>query len=120
MRRKPAVYSVHDVYPNVGINLGIFRNKWIIKLVEKLEKHCLGHANKVRVLSKSFTPDIEDLGVSEFKIELIYDWVEIGAIKPLPRNNHFSEEHNLSGKYVILYAGNIGLVQALDKAIEAV
>ena len=38
LRGKPAVYSVHDVHPDVGIRLGIYKHKWVIGLVRLLEK----------------------------------------------------------------------------------
>jgi len=37
----------------------------------------------------------------------------------MPHNNLFSEEHGLTDKFVILYAGNIGLSQGLDKVLLA-
>lgn len=117
--RKPFLYSIHDVYPEVGIRLGIFRNALVIKIVDALENHCLRHAWRVRVLSQSFIQGLLDKHISQEKIDLVYDWVEIDAIKPMPRVNAFSDEYGLSDKFVLLYAGNIGLVQALDKIIDA-
>ncbi len=118
-KRKPFVYSIHDVYPEVGIRLGFFRNPIVIRMVEALENHCLKHAQRVRVLSRSFIDGLLKKGIPADKIELVYDWVETDAIKPLPRQNAFSTDHGLNNKYVILYAGNIGLVQALEKTVEA-
>ena len=119
LRRKPAIYSVHDVYPDVGVKLGIFRNKAVIKLVASLEQFCLGHAARVRILSGSFTAAMRNRGIPESKLRLIYDWVETDAIKPLPRNNSFAVEHDLLNHFVVLYAGNIGFVQGLESVIEA-
>ncbi len=42
--RKPAIYSVYDVYPKVGIALGVFRNKWVIQMVSAMERFCLKNA----------------------------------------------------------------------------
>lgn len=117
--RKPFLYSIHDVYPEVGIRLGIFRNALVIKAVDALENHCLRHARRVRVLSQSFIQGLLDKHIPKEKIDLVYDWVEVDAIKPMPRLNAFSDEYGLSDKFVLLYAGNIGLVQALDKIIDA-
>lgn len=117
VRNKPAVYSVHDVYPDVGIKLGIFRNKLVVKLVSALERYCLLHADIVRILSESFRAGVRRLGVTDDKICLIYDWVDTELISPKLRNNPFSEEHQLSGKFVVLYAGNIGLSQGLEQIL---
>ncbi len=117
--RKPAVYSVHDVYPDVGIKLGILRHKPLIAAVDALERSCLKFAHKVRILSRSFQDSLLARGVPESKLALIYDWVEIDKIVPRPRHhNSFEEEQNLQGHFVVMYAGNLGFVQALDSVLE--
>lgn len=118
-RRKPAVYSVHDLYPDGGIKLGIFRYKPIAWLVGALEKFCLRRADKVRVLSQSFIHNIQAKGVPESKLQLIYDWIEIDGFKPIPRHNPFAIEHNLVDKFVVMYAGNLGSIQGLESVLEA-
>ncbi len=119
LRRKPAVYSVHDVYPDVGIKLGIFRHAAIVQTVEALERFCLKHSARVRILSKSFAPSVQRLGVPEAKLDLIYDWVDPQVIRSLPRDNDFAGEHDLTGRFVVMYAGNMGFVQGLDSVLKA-
>jgi colanic acid biosynthesis glycosyl transferase WcaI len=119
IRHKPAVYSVADIYPDVGINLGVFSNRLVIKTVGWLESYCLKRARRVRILSKSFAPNLLKKGVAESKLALIYDWVDIEAVRPLPRENGFAIEYGLINRFVVLYAGNIGPVQGLDSVIEA-
>jgi len=119
LRRRPAVYSVHDVYPDVGVKLGVFRHKPVIRLVASLEDFCLKHAARVRVLSKSFMPGLLTRGVPESKLCLIYDWIDTDIFRPLPRNNSFAFDHDLVDRFVVLYAGNIGFLQGLEHAVEA-
>jgi colanic acid biosynthesis glycosyl transferase WcaI len=117
LKRKPAIFSVHDVYPDVGITLGIFRYKAVIAFVGALELYCLNHSIIVRILSESFRPGIRKLGIPETKIVLVYDWVDTDLIRPLPRDNRFAREHSLVDKFVVLYAGNIGLSQGLENVL---
>ncbi len=115
--RKPAIFSVHDVYPDVGVTLGIFRHKAVVAAVGALERFCLDKARLVRVLSESFIRPLSLLGVPEAKMRLIYDWVDTDLIKPLPRENAFSREHGLNDSFVVLYAGNIGFSQGLEHVL---
>ena len=62
LSHKPAVFSVHDVYPDVGVTLGVFRNKFMIAVVSGLERYCLNHSSIVRILSDLFGP-----GSAEFR-----------------------------------------------------
>jgi colanic acid biosynthesis glycosyl transferase WcaI len=119
IRGKPVVYSVHDVYPAVGISLGIFHSKLIIHFITAMEKFCLNHSRKVRILSTSFAPALKKLGVREENLSLIYDWADTELIRPSPRANSFSKENGLSNHFVILYAGNIGLSQGLESVLDA-
>jgi colanic acid biosynthesis glycosyl transferase WcaI len=119
IRKRPVIYSVHDLYPEVGIKLGIFRNSLVIKTVEYLENYCLRNARKVRILSKSFSPILVRRGIKESKLALIYDWVDTVVVRPMSKKNEFVLENELANKFILLYAGNIGLVQGLDSIIEA-
>lgn len=119
LRHKPGIFSVHDVYPDVGITLGIFKNKFIIAAVQSLEQFCLKHSALVRILSDSFKPSLHAMSVPDSKLVMIYDWVDTSLIQPLPKGNAFSQEHNLDGKFVLLYAGNIGLSQGLEHILAA-
>lgn len=117
LRCKPAVFSVHDVYPDVGVSLGIFRSKLIVSVVGYLERFCLDRSSKVRILSESFIKPLRSLGVTDDKMELVYDWVDTDLIKPLPKDNNFAREHQLVNHFVVLYAGNIGLSQGLEQVL---
>lgn len=119
LRNKPAVFSVHDVYPDVGVKLGIFRQKVVIEAVAGLERFCLNHSVIVRVLSESFVSSVRSMGVPESRISLVYDWVDTDLIRPLPRDNAFARENDLVGKFVVLYAGNLGLSQGLEHILTA-
>lgn len=116
---KPIIYSIYDVYPDVGIKLGLFRNPIVIKLVTLLENSCLTSATKIRVISKSFIPSLMTRGIPEEKISLIYDWVDTIDNSILPRENSFSIENALNYLFVVMYAGNIGTIQGLDSVLEA-
>lgn len=119
LRRKPAIFSIHDVYPDVGVTLGVFRNKFIVGLVARLERYCLNHSQIVRILSEAFRPGIRNLGITDSKMALVYDWVDTELIQPLARDNRFAETHGLKDRFVILYAGNIGLSQGLENVLTA-
>jgi colanic acid biosynthesis glycosyl transferase WcaI len=119
LRNKPAVYGVYDVYPSVGIKLGIFRHKPVITLMTALERSCLDNAALVRVISDSFRPDLREMGVPDEKMVRGYDWVDTNLVRPLPRLNPFAEENGLTDKFVVMYAGNLGLSQGLEYVIAA-
>ncbi len=119
IRRIPSVFSVHDVYPDAGITLGVMKNNLIIWGVTRIEQMCLNSAIKIRILSESFRPSMNRLGIGDDKIELIYDWVDTELIQPISKKNDFAREMGLDESFVVLYAGNVGLSQALENLLFA-
>jgi len=119
VRGKPTIYSVYDVYPEVGIKLGIFKNKFVIKIITSLECFCFLHSTLVQVLSSTFKPALISMGVADSKIVEIPPWVDTELICPMPHDNSFAEEYGLTDLFVVLYAGNIGLSQGLEHILTA-
>lgn len=119
LRRKPVIFSVHDLYPDVGIKLGVFRHRLVINLVGWMERFCLDRAVYVRVLSEGFRQTLRSRGIPDSKLVLIWDWLDTDFIPPMPRTNEFSTRWGLDDVFVVMYAGNIGLSQGLEHVVEA-
>jgi colanic acid biosynthesis glycosyl transferase WcaI len=119
IRRKPTIYSVHDVYPEVGIKLGIFKHKLQIKFIKILERFCMLNATLVQILTSTFRPALISMGVPDSKIIEITPWVDTQLIRPLPQENPFADENGFQGRFVVLYAGNIGLSQGFEDILLA-
>ncbi len=119
MRRKPAVFGVWDVYPEVGVRMGLFRHKAVIRLVAYLEDICLHSAQRIQVLGDGFLTDLKAHQVNQEIVTVIPPWLDTNFIQPMPRKNPFSCEHGLDEKFVVLYAGNLGPSQGLEVVLDA-
>ena len=119
LRRKPMLYSVHEIYPDVGVKLGIFRHRPVIKAIDWMERLCVRRAGYVRVLSEGYKRVLESKGTPGSKLAVIWDWVDTDFIRPLPRRNPFSAQWGLDDHFVAMYAGNLGLTQGLEQVVEA-
>ena len=118
MRRKPVIFGVWDVYPEVGVWIGLFRSPIVIRMVAILEDICLHTAQYIQVLGKGFVAVLAEHKIKSEKVIVIPPWLDTGWIRPMPRKNLFSCEHGLDKKFVILYAGNLGHGQGLDIILE--
>jgi colanic acid biosynthesis glycosyl transferase WcaI len=119
LRRKPLIYSVHEIYPDVGVKLGIFRHRTMIKAIAWMEGLCCRRAGYVRVLSEGYKSVLESRGTPESKLAVICDWIDTDFIRPLPRRNAFSAQWELDERFVVMHAGNLGLTQGLEQVVEA-
>lgn len=119
LRRKPSLLCVWDIYPEIGIRMGIFRSPLVTSLVKRLEDFCLRNAKVIQVLGDGFISDLKSHNVSDSKIVVIPPWLDTDFIRPSPRQNSFSYEQGLDGDFVILYAGNLGFSQGLENVLLA-
>ncbi|MBW4558152.1 MAG: glycosyltransferase family 4 protein [Trichormus sp. ATA11-4-KO1] len=120
LRACPVVLNLQDILPEAAIHVGLLKNKALIKLFTALEKFAYHTAAKISVIADGFVENLLSKGVEPHKIEQIPNWVDVNFIRPLPKeNNPFREAHNLNGKFVVLYSGNIALTQGLETVVKA-
>jgi colanic acid biosynthesis glycosyl transferase WcaI len=114
LRRKPMIFCVYDIYPDIGVRLGIFRHGAIVHMVGAMEEFCYAKSVFVQVLSEGHRKTLLARGVAELKLAVVRPWVDTDFIYPNARENPFFAEHNLDKSFVVMYAGNFGLTQGLE------
>jgi len=119
VRRVPFIYNVQEIYPDVAVSLGVLQNKPMIRLLEGLERFIYSRAGHISVISEWFRRRLLAKGVAEAKLTVIPNFVDTDFMRPSPRHNPFRLKHRLTDKFVVLYAGNIGLTQGFETIIAA-
>lgn len=115
----PFIYNVQDLYPDVPVKAGQLRNKQAIAVLNRIERFMYKKASHVTVISPSLHRNLLGKGVSREKLSVIPNFVDTSFIRPLPKKNEFSVKHNLTDKFVIAHAGNIGYVYDLEALLDA-
>jgi colanic acid biosynthesis glycosyl transferase WcaI len=118
-RRAPLVFNVQDVYPDVAVELGMLTNRSVIAAAQRLERLCYQRATAVTVLSDDLRDNVSAKVTRPDKVRVIPNFVDTEWIQPGERDNHYRREHGLEGKFVVMYAGNVGLSQPLGLVLEA-
>jgi len=118
LRRVPYVYNVQDIYPDVAIRLGVLTNSKVIAFFKWIERFVYDKATAVSVISEGFRRNLLDKGVPVDKIEVIPNFMDTEFVRPLPRHNSFSVAKGLDDRFVVLFAGNIGLSQGLETVLD--
>jgi len=123
-RRAPFVFNIQDVFPDVAIELGLLTDRRVIKAASWAERFSYAHSDAVTVLSDDLRDNIETKLEQRHKrhrtrVEVIPNFVDTTRIRPMSRDNAYRHEHDLEGKIVVMYAGNVGLSQSLELMIEA-
>lgn len=115
----PSVYKVAEVYPDIVIRHGMVRHPSLIAVMRRLEKFVYAHNTMIVPIAEQFRRVIAGRGVPDDKLRVIRDCVDVGMYRPLPRDNSFAREHKLLDSFVVLYGGNIGLVQDWNSVLYA-
>ena len=119
LRRIPWVLRVEDLYPDAAVAAGVLRNRVAIAFFAYMEKFLYRQATHISVISDGFRRNLLVKGIPSPKISIAPVWADPDIIRPMPSENEFRREHGLSGKFVVLYAGNLGLTSALEDVISA-
>ncbi len=112
-------YNLQDIYPEIAVRLGMLKGKRLIGFFSRLEKFIYCQSQKIFAISDEFKDNLLGKGVPAEKIEVIPNFVDTHLIRPLEKANPFSHAHHLNDKFVVLYAGNVGLSQGLEVILEA-
>ncbi|MFN0111812.1 MAG: glycosyltransferase family 4 protein [Blastocatellia bacterium] len=117
-RRAPMVFNVQDVWPDCLVLIDQLRNPLLIRTFKYLEKFIYRVAARVTVLSDGMKENLRRKGVPSEKIEVIPNWANVEAIRPVDRQNSFRQAQGVNGDFVVMFAGNLGFIAMLDNVIE--
>lgn len=119
LRRVPFIYNVQEIYPDVAVKLGVLKNPRVIRFFEWMEKFIYDRSKVVTVISEWFRRILINKGVPPPKVVVIPNFVDVEYMKPAAKENPFTEQHQLGDKFVVMYAGNIGLTQGFEIILDA-
>jgi colanic acid biosynthesis glycosyl transferase WcaI len=128
-RRVPLVFNIQDVFPDVAVELGLLQGRRAIAVASWLERTSYRLSDAVTVLSDDLADnvrtkitsglDAERADREAAKVRVIPNFVDTDRIRPDDRENSYRSDHGLSGKQVVMYAGNVGFSQSLDLVLLA-
>ncbi|MEW6088383.1 MAG: glycosyltransferase family 4 protein [bacterium] len=114
-----SVYVVQELYPDIVISRGLIKWKVLINLMKYLEKLVYRWNTHIVTITEQFKKIISTRGIFPEKISFIPNGVDCEFYRPLQKNNTFLEANGLVGYFIVLYAGNIGLMQDWESVVFA-
>lgn len=112
------VFNIQDIYPDAAISAQVIKNRFIVKALQKMELSIYNAASRISVISEGFRQNLISKGVPIEKVEVLFNWLDVDEIIPLPKDNDFSREHGLTNKFVVLYSGTVGLISGAEILLE--
>ena len=119
LRRVPFVYGLGDLWPEAIVASGMIRNPRTIDLLERMERFVYTRAAAVAVVTPAMVDHLVHKGVPREKLHVISDWADEQVYRPLPRDPELAARLGLAGKFNVMFAGQVGIVQKLDTVVRA-
>jgi len=117
--KAPTVYKVAELYPDLAIRQGMVKSRFFIAFLRWLEKFIYKKTTVIVPIAEQFRRVIKQRGVPDNKLRMIPDFVDTKLFCPKERKNKFSLNNDLLDEFIVLYAGNIGIVQDWDSVLFA-
>jgi glycosyltransferase involved in cell wall biosynthesis len=113
----PVVYDVQDLWPDTIAATGMVSSRTVLSLLNHLCRFVYRHADQLVVLSPGFRRALIDRGVPENRIQVIYNWAPDDT--PASYTGPVSSHNKRPDEFRVMFAGTMGLAQALDAVLEA-
>ena len=119
LKRIPHVLNVQDLVPQYAIDLGILKNRSLIRLLKEIERTVYRNVQLITVHSRGNAEYMAREGVASQKVAVVPNWVDTRLIRPASRETAYRQKAGLQGKFVVLFAGMLGFAQDVDTIVEA-
>ena len=113
------VYNVQELYPDVAVELGMIRNRVVVRALQWLERYVYRRSAAVTSITEGIRAAVIRRGVAPARAPMIPNFVDVSELRPAGKRNAFSEQHGWTDRFVVLYAGNISYAQGLDVLVDA-
>jgi glycosyltransferase involved in cell wall biosynthesis len=117
--RVPWVFDVRDLWPDAAVAAGELSDGSTLRLAEWLERHLYDSAAAITTTTEPFRRAIVERTKPSARIDVLPNgttrlWLDAARLEVDRGGLGLAE-----GRFVWTYAGNVGLVQGLDAAVEA-
>ncbi|MBM9520878.1 glycosyltransferase family 4 protein [Desulforhopalus vacuolatus] len=113
------VYDVQDLWPESVASSGMLSNALLQKLLHRWCLWAYRRADKIAVLSPGFKQKLVARGIPEERIEVIYNWCDETSLASIQNDRSLAGELHLEDTFNVVFAGTIGIMQALDVVLNA-
>lgn len=122
IKRVPFVYDVQDIWGSFTVLSGmVSEGGMAIKLIRRLERSIAKRSSHTIVQTEAGRDYFVERGVAEKSISILPHWIDEAAFGTDSSGDRdaIRAEFGWADRFIVLFAGNIGIVQGLESVIEA-
>lgn len=118
LRRKPFVFEVRDLWPELPKAMGVIKNPVILALMSFLESVTYHSSNALIGLSPGIVDGILKKGIHEDRVSLIPNGCDSLIFKPIEKKTK-NFEGIQDSDFVAIFSGTHGIANGLDAVLDA-
>lgn len=120
LHRRPLVFEVRDLWPDVPIALGALRSPMARWMARSLERLVYAKARHIVALAPGMRDDIVAKGVAPGKVSVIPNGCDLDMFRPDPgaRSQVVAWEPKLGAGPLVVFCGTIGRANGLGYLVE--
>lgn len=121
-KKTPTLYNAQDLFPDTLAHMKHLSHKnLLIAWLKKKEKRVYCNNTRIVTISNDMKKTIAGCGCVEEKIDVVYNWADTEKLHHVDRNNNvLMDELGIDkSKFIVSYAGDIGLFQGWDVILKA-
>lgn len=121
LRRRPFVYDVQDIWPESAVASGFLRPGRVTRWMSRLERQVYRWAGHVLVVTDGAKANLVGKGVRGDKVSVLPHWYDDAEVRTTTAGSReeVREREGWKGRFVVMFAGNLGLMQGLDTIVRA-
>ena len=119
LRRRPFVLEIRDLWPEFPIDMGILKNKSIIRCARIVESFFYRQASFVVANSPGFENHLLEKGVPKSMLATVPNGVDSSMFDPQATGQNIRQQFGLTDEFLVTYSGAMGAANNLGTLIDA-
>ncbi len=119
LKRVPYIYEIHDLWPESLTSTGMVPEGRLTETIRRVCDRLHRRAHRVVVTSSGMKRHLAAQGLPAERIDAVPQWADESIFKPTEPLPEVARSYGLTGRFNIVYGGNIGVAQNLDAVVEA-
>ncbi len=119
LKHVPFVFEFRDQWPETPVEMGIIKNRVLVKILLWLEKTIYRQSSAIVAMSLPMADDIRNTLTQDKSITVIPNSCDTELFRPDIDGSTVRREKGWGDKLVLLYAGAMGKIHGLEFVIKA-
>lgn len=124
LRGTKFILDLRDIWPDIGVELGLLKNRLVISILTRIEKLLIKNADKIIVTANGDKSNIVKKGINDDKVSVVYNGADTNLFCPKEKESIMSlrKKFNLPvDKKLLIYFGsfNYGMndIESMELAL---